>query len=137
MDNIKFNSEDFKNLFGKFDYFTLETFDKVLYFALNHEDEALNNAFEKEYYLKYKEAVLNGDLEGRNELIYYYDLNEITEKIDLLSEEEKLLLKNILKDSLQNLPSDNCFKNLKLEIKKSLSVLRNNGLTSKNRILKK
>ena len=141
MDNIRFNSEEYKNLFGKFDYFTLETLDKVLYFALNHDDETLNKAFEKEYYLKYKKALLDGDLEGRNEIIYYYDLNEISEKIDLLNEEEIMLLKSVSEDSLSNLPSDDFFKHLKSEITNTLGTvndkLNSNDLIHKTRTLKR
>ena len=141
MDNIKFNSEDYKNLFGKFDYFTLETLDKVLYFALNHDNEDLNKAFEMQYYSKYKDALLNGELEGRNELIYYYNLNEIAEKIDLLSEEEIVLLKSISEDSLSNFPNDYFFKNLKSEITNTLDIindkLNSNELIHKTRTLKR
>ena len=141
MDNIKFNSEDYKNLFGKFDYFTLETLDKVLYFALDHDDEALNKAFEMEYYLKYKKALLNSDLEGRNEIIYYYDLHEISEKIELLNKEEIMLLKSISEDSLSNLPGDDFFKKLKLELKSTINALNskldNTDLLCKTKVLKR
>lgn len=103
---LNLNYDQIKNLLDKYELETLESFDVLLncvedYYDLNETNNAYINVYRKKYLENIEEY------EGRNEYLSYgmqvnnFDITEMIDKIDELSEDELIYLNTMVNQALK------------------------------------
>lgn len=112
---LNLNYNQIRNLLDKYGLYTLDSFEILLRFVKNYDLLDTNLAFINIYNKKYQENINN--FNGRNDYDYItrimnFDIAEIINSVDKLSQEELTYLNNLVEDAKKNIKPDSLEANI-------------------------